>query len=182
MKAPGNRRGLALALAALTLLAPDIASSAAAKAFRTKCIHVKGVHDGDTLTCVSNAGRGSFVVRFAGIDAPESGQAYWRVARDRLKEMARSGTVAECYKQDRYGRQVCRLYSPDGKDLADAMIGEGLAWHAVQFAHEQTPEERLRYAELERSAKVAKRGLWEDADPMPPSECRQMKAQKSKCR
>ncbi len=145
------------------------------------CSQVLNIHDGDTLTCVSNTDRGSFVVRFAGIDAPETGQAYWRVARDRLKELAAPGTVAECYKQDQYGRQVCRLRSPDGRDLADAMIGEGLAWHAVRFVNEQTPEERDRYAKLEAEAKAATRGLWAQPDPMPPSECRRAKQGRQKC-
>ncbi|MCA3237412.1 MAG: thermonuclease family protein [bacterium] len=101
------------------------------------CKNVTGVHDGDTLTCVSDT-YGTFVVRFAGLDAPETGQAHWRIARDRLKELAGRGTVADCYKQDQYGRRVCRLRSVGGKDLADAMIGEGLAWHATRFADEQT--------------------------------------------
>lgn len=145
------------------------------------CREMKSVHDGDTLTCVSKD-RTAFVVRFAGIDAPETGQAYWRVARDRLKELAGPGTVANCYKQDQYGRQVCRLRSPKGEDLADAMISEGLAWHAARFAEEQTPEERARYTRLESEARKAKRGLWADPDPMPPGECRRTKQERRTCR
>lgn len=146
------------------------------------CRAVTNVHDGDTLTCHTTASQRGFVVRFAGIDAPETGQMYWRVARDRLKELAASGTLADCYKQDQYGRQVCRLRSPKGNDLADAMIGEGLAWHAVRFADEQTPEERARYAKLEAEARQAKRGLWAEPDPMPPSECRRLRYDRKKCR
>lgn len=145
------------------------------------CIDIRGVHDGDTLTCVPEK-RDSFVVRFAGIDAPETGQAYWRVARDRLKQLAVPGTMASCYKQDQYGRQVCRLFSPNGGDLADAMLGEGLAWHASHFAHEQTPEERARYAGLEAKAQQAKRGLWANSNPMPPGECRRAKQERQQCR
>lgn len=146
-----------------------------------RCSLLRSVHDGDTLTCVSKD-RGSFVVRFAGIDAPETGQAYWRVSRDRLRELAGPGTVADCYKKDQYGRQVCRLRSPNGDDLADKMIGEGLAWHASRFADEQTSEERTRYARLEAEARQAKRGLWADLDPMPPTECRRAKQERGKCR
>lgn len=145
------------------------------------CGSVHNVRDGDTLTCVPRDGD-SLVVRFAGIDAPETGQAYWRVARDRLRELAGPGTMADCYKKDQYGRQVCRLRSPNGDDLADKMIGEGLAWHASRFADEQTPEERARYARLEAAARQAKRGLWADPDPMPPSECRRAKQERQKCR
>lgn len=107
------------------------------------CTDTRGFHDGDTLACVSSE-RGTFVIRFAGIDTPETGQAYWRVARDRLRELATPGTKASCYKSDRYGRQLCRL-SRDGHDLADSMLGEGLAWHSKRYAGEQTPVERERY-------------------------------------
>lgn len=151
------------------------------EAWRAQCAETRGVHDGDTLTCVPND-RAPFVVRFAGIDAPETGQAYWRLARDRLKELAGPGTVADCYKKDQYGRQVCRLRSPNGDDLADKMIGEGLAWHASRFADEQTPEEQARYARLEAAARQAKRGLWADPNPMPPSDCRSTKQERGKCR
>lgn len=146
------------------------------------CLETSGFHDGDTLTCVSNSERGTFVVRFAGIDAPETGQAHWRVARDKLREIAAPGTVAECYKTDQYGRQVCRLKSPRGNDLAETMIREGLAWHAVRFASEHTPEERMLYARLESEARAAKRGLWAHPSPMPPSECRQLRKKHQKCR
>lgn len=145
------------------------------------CQEMMGVHDGDTLTCVPKD-RTAFVVRFAGIDAPETGQAYWRVARDRLKELAGPGTVADCYKRDQYGRQVCRLRSARGQDLADVMIGEGLAWHSSRFADEQTPEERARYKRLEVEARKAKLGLWADPEPMPPGECRKAKQERRTCR
>lgn len=116
--------------------------------WRAHCLDTSGFHDGDTLTCVSSSERCTFVVRFAGIDAPETGQANWRVARDKLREIATPGTVAECYKTDQYGRQVCRLKSPLGDDLTETMIREGLAWHAVRFASEQTLDERTLYARL----------------------------------
>lgn len=172
----------AVAIAALCL--PAICPAQASRtypAWSTSCLSIYGVHDGDTLTCESE-NRGTFIVRFAGIDAPETSQAFWRVARDRLKELAKPGTVAECYKTDQYGRNVCRLFSADGMDLADSMIGSGLAWHAVDFSSEQTPDERARYAKLELSAKTSGLGLWADESPMQPRECRRLKAIRMKCR
>lgn len=139
--------------------------------------------DGDTLTCVSDSeDRGMFVVRFAGIDAPEVGQAFWRVSRDKLQDLAARGTRASCYKTDQYGREVCRLYSPDGTDLAAAMLSAGLVWHATSWSHEQTVDERQSYAALESQAREAKLGLWSDPDPMNPSVCRQMKKKRQRCR
>lgn len=170
-----------LALACLVVWGGLLGQPVFAQGTGVPCLSVRAVHDGDTLTCVTQD-RGSFVVRFAGIDAPETGQAHWRVARDRLKELAVPGTVADCYKQDQYGRQVCRLRSAMGTDLADTMIGEGLAWHAARFADEQTPNERARYASLEANAKAARRGLWGEPDPMPPTECRRLRYERQKCR
>src|SRR6218665_2505351 len=124
------------------------------------CKVTTGFHDGDTLTCESDSDlRRAFVVRFAGVDAPEVGQAYWRASRDKLRSLAGSGTRASCYKTDQYGREVCRLYSPSGTDLADEMLEAGLAWNATRWAHEQTEAEQQRYAGLERHAREARRGL-----------------------
>lgn len=147
----------------------------------TACNETKGFHDGDTLTCVSGT-RGSFVVRFAGIDAPETGQAFWKASRDLLRELAIPGTHAECYKQDAYGREVCRLKSPSGDDLAEAMLQRGMAWHAVRYAHEQTITERTRYSALAAEARSAKVGLWSDPNPLSPWDCRQIRSKGHKCR
>jgi len=147
------------------------------------CRQLKSFHDGDTLTCIDASPEAkSLIVRFAGIDAPETGQAYWRASRNKLRELAVPGTVASCYKVDRFGRQVCRLSSPSGEDLADGMLASGLAWHAVSFADEQTSDERARYARLERDARIQKFGLWAEPEPMQPWKCRQLRRRHQKCR
>ncbi len=43
-------------------------------------------HDGDTLKLLT-ADHGIIVVRLSGADTPETGQAYWKAARDNLHEM-----------------------------------------------------------------------------------------------
>lgn len=147
------------------------------------CVKTKGFHDGDTLTCVSDpTNKGTFIVRFAGIDAPETGQAFWRVSRELLRRLAVAGTQASCYKRDRYGRQVCRLKAPDGSDIADAILAEGYAWHATKYANEQTSTERERYAILVTLATAGKKGLWSEPDPMSPDECRQLRLKHQRCR
>lgn len=146
------------------------------------CHQTTKFHDGDTLTCVSDPARqGTFVVRFAGIDAPETGQAYWRASRDHLRSLAGPGTVATCYKQDRYGREVCRLASSDGADLAEAMLVAGMAWHAVRYSNEETPAELARYSEAEQLARTARKGLWVEPSPQPPWDCRRRRMQSLRC-
>lgn len=144
------------------------------------CLETKGFHDGDTLTCVAE--RGTFVVRLAGLDAPETGQAYWRVARDQLRRLAVTGTRTACYTRDDYGREVCRLYAPDGSNIVGSLINSGLAWYSKRYVGEQTETERARYSSQEAQARAEKRGLWAEPDPMPPWECRQLRKQRQKCR
>lgn len=161
---------------------PAISAEQSHEPWTAICTQTKGFHDGDTLTCVSDpADQGTFIVRFAGIDAPETGQAFWRASRDLLRKLAVPGTVASCYKQDRYGREVCRLHSAQGDDLAEAMLKNGLAWHAVKYAHEETETKSRLYGESEAAAKASWTGLWSEPNPQPPWECRKQRKRHFRC-
>lgn len=144
------------------------------------CSSVKGVHDGDTFTCTTEIGQ--FRVRVAGIDAPETGQAFWRVSRDLLRQRISEGTVVNCYKVDRFKRQVCRVISPSGNDEALGLVEAGLAWRTRKYADEQTAHERERYVVAEAAARERGLGLWSQPDPQEPSICRALKEQSQKCR
>lgn len=185
-------RSLGLLLVALTALAcPGLAGAGLPEphanptttpaAVWVTCQRISAVHDGDTLTCTP-MGAAPFVVRVAGIDAPERGQAYWKSARNALQQGARAGTQAACYKADRYGRQVCRLRTPDGDDLPLTLVRQGLAWHTQAYQAEQAPEERARYAEAQAQARQAHRGLWRQPQPQAPWDCRRLRRQHQTCR
>lgn len=151
--------------------------------FESKCASTRGHHDGDTFTCVPPLGeRSPFVVRFASTDAPEAGQPYWRVSRDKLRELASRGCTVGCYKQDRYGRQVCRLKTSSNEDAADIMLSEGLAWYPEDFADEDSPADSERYRRAQAEARATYRGLWAEPDPMPPKTCRQRRQAGLSCR
>ena len=174
-------------MAAVFVIALAACATAAAReqlhdTWTVTCADTRGFPDGDTFTCVSNnATVGAFTVRVAGIDAPERGQAYWRAARARLRELAGPGLQVACLKVDRFGRQLCRL-SRDGIDVVDKLLIEGLAWHSFAYAHDQTPTERERYAGQEAEARKHRAGLWMDADPMPPWKCRRARNRNERCR
>lgn len=172
-------------LAAAALLSacasPQVRPSLGAKRAATACRETRGHHDGDTFICAPGA-EASFVVRVASIDSPETGQAYWRVARSRLRELAAPGSLVDCYKVDRYERRVCRLTTKDGLDAADLMLSEGLAWYTEDFANEDALPDRERYRRLQTEAQAARRGLWMEPDPMPPKVCRQGRRAGQKCR
>jgi len=173
--------GLALVFSACSMT--TTAPTDAVRARNVTCEQTLSHHDGDTFTCAPPSGeRSPFVVRFASIDAPETGQAYWRVSRNRLRELAAPGSTVSCYKQDRYGRQVCRLKTRVGEDAADLMLSEGLAWYAEDFANEDPPADRERYRRQQAGAQAARRGLWAEPDPMPPKACRQRRQDGLNCR
>lgn len=148
---------------------------------------VVGVHDGDTITVLA-ADREQHEIRLAGIDAPESGQAFDNRSKQNLSEMVYNRDVTiEWDKRDREGRIVGKvLYQPvcpPGRmcimSLADAnyqQIASGMAWWEREYAKEQTPEDRRLYERAESEAKAAKRGLWQDNEPVPPWEWRKAKA------
>lgn len=147
--------------------------------FETTGTYVQN-HDGDTFR-IQTADHGIVIVRFAGSDAPETAQAYWKVARNELKSLLTEKTInISCYKKNR-DRDVCRIFTHDG-DVGLAMVSRGFAWYAFQFAHEQTTKERQDYAAAERDAKSRKLGLWIEPDPMPPWECRALRRKGQKCR
>lgn len=148
---------------------------------RVVCEVPRSVHDGDTFRCLS-AGR-DFPVRVAGIDAPETGQAFWRVARDSLRSQLSRGAVVDCYKVDvKYSRQVCRVNGLDGHDIALELVRTGLAWHSVKYRHEQPPAEQGLYAAAEAASRTRTLGLWSQPEPQEPGECRALRKQRQKCR
>lgn len=139
--------------------------------FTVRCERARAHHDGDTFVCIP-ADHSGFTVRVASIDAPETGQAFWRVGRQRLSELASEGSTVACRKEDRYGRQVCSVTSARGEDVAEVMLSEGLAWYPERYAPEDSPEMRTVYRARQAEATVAARGLWAEPNPMPPWDCR----------
>ena len=132
---------------------------------------VIAVTDGDTIR-VLDAQHIQYKVRLAGIDAPESKQAYGARSKKNLSNLVFGKTVTiEFTKHDRYGRIVGKvLYKNLDMDLQQIEVG--IAWHYKQYAKEQSMEDRLRYADAERHARAAHLGLWIDVDPVPPWEWR----------
>lgn len=138
-------------------------------------------HDGDTITLRTDD-RGIFNVRLSGADTPETGQAYWRVARDALHQLiADKPVTVRCYKQDWRKREVCHA-TVAGTDPALVLVKEGLAWYAVMFSDELTPAMRSAYETAEAEARLRGIGLWEEPEPMPPWECRKLRKAHQKCR
>jgi|SRR5581483_2373160 len=126
---------------------------------------VVGVHDGDTITVLSEVDgkKVSTKVRLWGIDAPESKQAFGSRAKDELSGMVFNKAVrVEVQDKDRYGRTVGRVFV-GAVDANLAMVRAGFAWWYQTYAKKATD---LQSAEAE--ARAAKRGLWSDKTPVAP--------------
>jgi endonuclease YncB( thermonuclease family)/methylphosphotriester-DNA--protein-cysteine methyltransferase len=129
------------------------------------------VSDGDTITVLDKENR-EHKIRFQGIDAPESKQAFGQVSKDNLARMIMGKEVKVVWsKRDKYGRTVGKVLL-DGQDVNIEQVKAGLAWHYKKYSDEQPPEDRVTYAAAETEARAARRGLWQDPDPTPPGDWR----------
>ena len=135
---------------------------------------VVGVSDGDTIT-VLDANKVQHKIRLAGIDAPEKKQAFGNRSKESLSALAFDKTVnVETEKRDRYGRQVGKVLV-NGQDVNLVQVERGMAWFYRQYQREQSPNDRRLYEAAEDAARADKRGLWRDAEPLPPWEFRHNK-------
>jgi endonuclease YncB( thermonuclease family) len=188
VKAGSTSAGSSLAFAIPIALALVTGQAAGANASLQRaetliCATTEAFHDGDTFHCITaETSQRRIVVRVAGIDAPETGQRFWRAARNRLRELTPQGATLRCDKSDRYQRHVCGVTSPDGQDVGEELLKAGLAWHFKRYASEQTPEQRSRYAEAEASARKGRRGLWAEPGAIAPWDCRAQRRDGRVCR
>lgn len=122
--------------------------------------------DGDSFILLSDGKR--IDVRVFGIDAPEKGQPFSKKSRSRAKALLEGTEVVVEVTTDRdvHGRVVGNVYLPDGRNYAHILVGEGLAWQFRRYSKD------TEVAALEREARDARRGLWQERDPEPPWEYR----------
>ena len=136
--------------------------------------------DGDTVVFLDQNNT-QHRVRLTGIDTPERGQPFGKRATENAARLAGNKPAKlEWDKMDRYGRIVGKVWvrSPDSPcteedcplnlDLNLAQITSGLAWHYKKYAHEQSEEDRERYAFAETEARAKKAGLWADPHAIAP--------------
>jgi endonuclease YncB( thermonuclease family) len=166
-------RYITLTLAALLLLG---ASSGFAQEYRQRLesVRVVGVSDGDTITVLTKD-KEQVRVRLAGIDAPESAQAFGDRAKQKLSDLVFGKTVTVLFdKQDRYGRTLGKVLLGEG-DMNMQMLLAGLAWHYKEYQNEQPEADRDMYGMAEAEARESRLGLWTDANPIAPSVWRRSK-------
>lgn len=151
------------ALFVLVLLLPTLAC---ANTLNGKVVKVV---DGDTIW-VLDANKQRHKIRLEGIDAPELGQPYGKLARqvlDALLRLDQYTTVITYDGVDRYGRILGTVRvnieyngTKQATNVNATLVEEGMAW-----AYRKYSAQYIRYEDLARGAKA---GLWVDPDPIPP--------------
>lgn len=161
---------LTLAAAFILLGVPAWAGSSD-NSFRARVVHVA---DGDTIEVVRQGDKMDMLkIRFYGVDAPESGQAYGNQAARYLRAKINKAlvTVEVKQKRDRYGRIVAVVKTDQGQDVASLMAKAGYVWVDPRFCKSDRVC-RVYRAGVDQARKN-KAGLWRDKEPVPPWEWRQ---------
>lgn len=132
--------------------------------------YVIGVIDGDTYDLLIDNNL-TVRIRMEGIDAPEKGMPFYRVAKNYLSQNCFNKEIRiQKTGQDDRGRILAFTFV-DNIELSHEMINAGLAWHFKKYNSD--PDLAL----LETEARKLKKGLWNDNNPIPPWEIRKIRRQ-----
>jgi micrococcal nuclease len=170
--------GTAVMLGGLAILAADRAGWLGERPpgdyekYHGRTFEVVKVIDGDTLDV--NAPDGPYPatrIRLWGVDTPEAyrddapPEHFARRASQFTKRMTAGKTVRlELDPRDtrgKHGRLLAYVYLPDGRMLNRLLVSEGYAYADPRWAHEY----ERQFARLQRQARKARRGLWENVQP-----------------
>ena len=122
---------------------------------------VVGIIEGDSLRVMRNGK--SEHVRLHAVDCPEKGQPFGAKAKQFTSQEAFGKTVqVREAGRDRDGRTLAEVILPDGRSLNQELLKAGLAWWFRKYSR------NISLGDLEDDARLAKRGLWEDPEPVPP--------------
>ena len=132
---------------------------------------VVGVIDGHTVRVLS--GKRIVKVRLYGIDCPAKKQPYGKQSKKALRQLVFGKVVTIREKEtDGGGRPAAVVLAQDGHDVNRALVKAGWCW-----AYEKHSPD---YSKEMQEAREAKRGLWQDPNPIRPEDWRQMKQRKMK--
>jgi micrococcal nuclease len=123
------------------------------------------VIDGDTVLFKPDsygaASRAFLKIRLANIDAPEKDQPYGEAATRALSALVLNQRVElNTVAIDAYGRTIAQIQLRD-MQVNTELVRRGLAWAS---AYRRSAELKA----VQRDAQQAARGLWREAEPVPP--------------
>ncbi|MGP1613584.1 MAG: thermonuclease family protein [Pollutimonas bauzanensis] len=177
-------------LGAFTALESDLAAKPVAggqpsAAGYTLAGRVVRVADGDTFTLLADGRQQR--VRMASIDAPEvtkdrerPGQPHAQASKDALAALiAGKAVTLNCYERDRYDRNVCDVPLGGGATASRKQVAAGMAWANMEGRGKFMRDPAL--PALERQARQARLGIWQQADPVSPWAWRYQCWQQQQC-
>ena len=131
---------------------------------------VVGIKDGDTVVVLDSLNKQT-ILRLAEVDCPEKKQPFGTKAKQFTSDQIYFKSIK--YKvtaKDRYGRSVAMIfYDADNKYLSAEIIKAGMGWHYKKYSKSK------ELALFEDKARINKKGLWIDKNPIPPSDFRKKK-------
>ena len=138
-----------------------IALAVPAHAAPTFTALVTAVADGVTLTVLTAQDKRQVKIRLYGIDCPESRQTFGKRAKQASSDAVFGKNVTvQPINTEHHGLTAAVVLMPGGKSLNEHLIREGLAQVSAQHCTQEDICAPL--SRLEKSAKVQKRGMWED--------------------
>lgn len=122
---------------------------------------VVAVLDGDTLMVIR--GGHPVKVRLAEIDAPEKSQPFGMASKKSLAEMVKGKQIqVKSSAVDDYGRLIAKVRVGE-VNVNHEQVRRGMAWEYSRYHSNRA------LMALQRDAQQARRGLWEESDPVEPS-------------
>jgi len=117
--------------------------------------------DGDTFDMLTKEKK-ILRIRMNGIDCPERKQDFYQSAKNALAGYIFNKEVKLFITgRDRNKRIIATVYY-NGENINLAMVKDGYAWHYKKYSADTT------YANAERKARVARKGLWRMDHPVAP--------------
>jgi micrococcal nuclease len=135
--------------------------------FVTKVVRIV---DGDTFSAMR--GQKEVKIRLYGIDCPELGQSYGKMAKIYAESFLEGQEVEiEVRAVDKYGRLVC-IVKVGSVILNEQLLKEGLAWHYTFFDHSTYFK---KWSAIQDSCMIYHVGIWSESNPVSPSVFRKNK-------
>ncbi len=157
-------RALILCTLAIALAVPV---SATERRLPGRVIHVI---DGDSL--VLDVRGSHYRITLAGIDAPELNQPWGPAAASRLTQLLTGAFVVVEIRHDNSSGEISGAITFKRRDVAHDLLHDGLAWSTIPLDTARTatyPDQADHpYTAAEARARAAMRGLWSEAEPVPP--------------
>lgn len=170
---PRNAITPALALCALLIAMASGASVAAAAEISN--VHGKVVtYSSGTAFAILDSGEKLRRIKLSGVDAPERRQRFASESRQLASQWLGTKPIDIAVDGTDKDARVTGRVVVDGRDVALALIEAGLAWCDPGDDKLLAEQTRAAYRTACDQAKAQRRGLWQDANPVPPWEYRKL--------